>query len=154
MMVLLFMQWWRTRLVLHVDLVGRKDTPDAVDEGEGILLCPEVDVEGVEFIVVFVLVPGVVGGQVPFFIAFHVPHRQADHTVMSIRVGDMDSIQDCSDAEVGRVSSISPVDCMDQGTEGRVSLTTVKGIQLIGSGMVCDLYARPPFMRILEQVDI
>jgi hypothetical protein len=79
---------------LDVDLVGREDAPDAIDEGESILLGPEVNVEGVKLIVIYVLVSRVVGWQVPFFMGIHIPNHQADHTVVFIRIADMNSIQD------------------------------------------------------------
>jgi hypothetical protein len=51
----------RPRLILHVNLGGRQDSPNVVEELERILLGPEVDIERVEGIVVFILVMGIVG---------------------------------------------------------------------------------------------
>lgn len=80
---------------MDVDLIWREDAADTVDEGESILLGPEINVEGMEFIMINVLVSRVVGRQVPFLVAVHIANHQADHTVMSISITDKDSVQDC-----------------------------------------------------------
>lgn len=110
---------------MDVNLVGREDAPDAVDEGESILLGPEVNVEGVKLIVIYALVSRVVGWQVPFFMGIHIPNHQADHTVVFIRIADMDSIQEA-------------IEC----------------ILLLRAWSVCDLYARPAIIRIFKQIDV
>lgn len=60
MLSLLLSSWWRSGFILDVDLVWGENAPDAVDEGQCILLGPEINVEGVEFIVIYVLVSRVV----------------------------------------------------------------------------------------------
>ena len=69
-MLLLLLLWQRRRrrLISDVDLGWGQDPPDAVDELQGVGLGPEVDVEGVELVVVFVLVMGVVGGEMPLIL--------------------------------------------------------------------------------------
>lgn len=62
MLLLLFLLPGRSRFVLDVDLVWGKDASNAIDEGEGIVLGPKVNVEGVELVVIFVFVSGIVGG--------------------------------------------------------------------------------------------
>ena len=65
LLLLLLRQRRRGRLISDVDLGRRQDPPDAVDELQGVGLGPEVDVERVKLVVVFVLVMGVVGREVP-----------------------------------------------------------------------------------------
>lgn len=74
--VLLARRW--AGLVEDLALGRGDDAADAVDEAEGVLLGPEVDVEGVQLVVVFVLVAGVVGGQVPLLVALDVADGQGD----------------------------------------------------------------------------
>jgi hypothetical protein len=69
---------WGAGLVEDLALGRGDDAADAVDEAEGVLLGPEVDVERVQLVVVLVLVVGVVGGQVPFLVALDVADGQGD----------------------------------------------------------------------------
>lgn len=54
------LRWWWRGLVRHLYLRCREDPPDAVDELECVGLRPEVYIDGVEPVVVFILVLRVV----------------------------------------------------------------------------------------------
>lgn len=69
---------------MDVDLVGGKHATDAIDKVQGVLLGPEVDVEGVKFVVVLVLVSRVICREVPLLVPLDVSHRQAHHAVVSV----------------------------------------------------------------------
>lgn len=58
--LLLLLGW--SRLVLDVDLVRGENAPDAIDEGESVVLGPKVNVKRMKLVVVYVLVSGIVGG--------------------------------------------------------------------------------------------
>jgi len=60
---------WGAGLVEDLTLRGGHNAADAVDEAEGILLGPEVDIERMELVVVLVLVLGIVGRQVPLLVS-------------------------------------------------------------------------------------
>lgn len=79
---------------MNIDLVGRQNAPDAIHKREGVVLGPEVDVEGVKLVVVFVLVVRVVRRQVPLFMTSNLADCEVDHAVLPVRVGDMDLVQD------------------------------------------------------------
>lgn len=64
--------------------MGREDAPDAIEEGQGIVLGPEVDVEGVELVVVLVLVLWIEGGQVPLVLAVDVADGQGDFAGVAV----------------------------------------------------------------------
>lgn len=61
-----------------------KDAPNAIDKGESVVLGPKVNVERVKLVVVFILVSGIVCGQMPFIMTLDVAHGQAHHAVMAV----------------------------------------------------------------------
>lgn len=56
---------WRTRLIQHLDLRRWKNSADAIDELESVGMRPKVDIEGMEFVMIFVLVSRIIGRQMP-----------------------------------------------------------------------------------------
>lgn len=85
----------RAGLVEDLALLGGEHAADAVDELGGVLGRPEVDVDGVELVVVLVLVVGVVGGQMPLLVAGDVPHDQGYHADVLVGVAQVDAIEVC-----------------------------------------------------------
>jgi hypothetical protein len=59
----------RSRLIQDLALRRGQHAPDAIHKLARILRSPEVDVERVELVVVFVLVVRIVGWQVPFVVS-------------------------------------------------------------------------------------
>lgn len=91
MAVVLARRW--AGLVENLALRGGDNAADAVDEAEGVLLGPEVDVERVQLVVVLVLVLGVVGRQVPLLVAGDVADGQADDAGLLVRVAEACSVE-------------------------------------------------------------
>lgn len=61
--------WWGSWLVEDLALCWGQHPTDAIHKLEGILLFPEVNVEGGELVVVFVLVVRIVGREMPLVMA-------------------------------------------------------------------------------------
>ena len=85
----------RAGLVEDLALGRGDDTADAVDEAEGVLLGPEVDVERVQPVVVLALVVGVVCGQVPLLLALDVADGQGDDAGLLVRVAEVGGVEVC-----------------------------------------------------------
>jgi hypothetical protein len=74
------------RFVENLALRRRKHTPDAIHELDSVLRSPEVDVKRVELIVVFVLVVGIVGWQMPLFVPLNLADGKGDEASVLVRV--------------------------------------------------------------------
>lgn len=94
---------WR-RLVSHLDLGRRQNPSYAVDKLERVLLCPEIYVQRLKAVVVFVLVVGIKGREMPLVLV----HRSTCHTIdddtdealMIVRVSHLRMVKNCSIALV------------------------------------------------------
>jgi hypothetical protein len=83
----------RARFVQDLALRWGKHTPNAVDEFEGILMGPEVNVERVEFVMVFVLIVGVVGWEMPLVMPVDLPDSECHNTGVLVRVVEVDVVE-------------------------------------------------------------
>jgi hypothetical protein len=85
----------RCRLIANVDLGGREEPLNAVDELNGVLLGPEVDVERVQWVVVLVLVAWVERRKVPDAGVIGLADGDGDDTFLVVRVSHMGLVEDC-----------------------------------------------------------
>jgi hypothetical protein len=88
-----FVARWRSRLVQDLALRRRKHTSDPVEELHGILGHPEVDVERVELVVVFVLVVRVIGWQMPFLVPLDLADGECYKASVFVRVTKVDPVE-------------------------------------------------------------
>lgn len=62
----------------------RQNSSNAIHKLKRILLRPKVNIEGMELVVVFVLVSRIVGGEVPFFVMNGFGDGQGYHAVLLV----------------------------------------------------------------------
>lgn len=120
---------WRRRrdwLVADVDLVGGQKPAHAIDKLERVEARPKVNVDGMQRVVVDVLVGGVVGGKVPLVLVGRLGNDgERDHAAVLVGVGDGSGIK-----------------------------KAVKGVLALGAGIVGNLDARAALLRILKEIDV
>lgn len=142
----------RARLIGDLDLGGREEPADAVDELKSIAGGPKVDVEGVEAVVVLCLIVGVKGRQVPLALvdwgARDAVDSDGDETLLLVRVADSRVVEDCGGwhrrPEVSR--------CPPRNE--RKLLTALESVLVVGSGRVCYLDTSRPCVGILKEIDV
>ena len=83
----------RTWLVQNLTLSGREDTSDAIDEHQCILGRPEVDVEGMQLVVVLGLVMRVPCREMPLLSALDLADRECYQAYVPVRVAQMDFVE-------------------------------------------------------------
>jgi hypothetical protein len=147
--------WARRRSWFIQDLAlrRREHTPDSIDKLTCVMGSPEVDVKGVELVVVLVLVVRVVGGQMPIVVSLDLADGKCHKASVLVRVADVDSI------EVWRIgipsaSTLHHRSRQEKRLKSKAVLTAVKCVLVIGPRMVCDLQAGAPLVRILEKVNV
>lgn len=84
---------WRPGFIEDFALGMGKDAADAVDELEGVLVSPEVEVKGVKFVVIFGLVVGVIGWEVPFFLVIDLADDEGYEASVLVCVLEVDIVE-------------------------------------------------------------
>lgn len=113
----------RSWLIENFDLGWRENHAHAINELESIFLRPKVDVERVKFVMIFVLVRRIIGRQMPLALVNCVGDSQGYHAVLLVRVPHSGLVEE-----------------------------SIKCVLVVSAGVVRDLNATSPLIRIFKQV--